>query len=178
MSEEIWVLAPMKEPHYGNYWVSNKGRVKNRKGRILKGGFNTKGYPHVCVKIDGSQFTYKIHRLVATAFLPNPNNLPQVNHIDGNKTNNDVNNLEWCDNSYNHKHKCEHGLNVSLKGEQHGNSKLTEEAVKDIYTSTGSRKEVAQKYEISIATVSAIRNKRLWSWFTDTLDNKGDDYNE
>ena len=60
-----------------------------------------------------------LHRLVALAFIPNPLNKPQINHIDCNKENNCVTNLEWCTNEENHKHKCENGLNVALKGEQH-----------------------------------------------------------
>ena len=57
--------------------------------------------------------------MVAFAFIPNPLNKPQINHIDYNKENNCVTNLEWCTNEENHKHKCENGLNVALKGEQH-----------------------------------------------------------
>ena len=168
--EEIWVLAPMNEPHYGNYWVSNLGRVKNNKGRILKGGFNTKGYPHVCVKLEGVQATYKVHRLVAIAFIPNPNNLPQVNHIDGDKTNNSVENLEWCTGEYNIKHKTENGLCSHIHGEEHPKHILTEEQVVEIYLdNTLTQKELGEVYGVSRSTIQAIKHGRMWKHITDKL---------
>lgn len=63
------------------------------------------GYRGVCIPIDGKYVTKKVHRLVAQTFIPNPNNMPQVNHKDGDKSNNNVSNLEWCTNSYNDKYK-------------------------------------------------------------------------
>ena len=83
-----------------NYQISNKGRVKsNRRGiaKILKPSDNGHGYLKVC--LDGKW--YYIHRLVADVFIPNPHNLPQVNHKDCNRYNNDATNLEWCDMEYN-----------------------------------------------------------------------------
>lgn len=92
---------------YLNYQVSNMGRVKslgddkNRKEKILKGGITKKGYLQVVLCKDGKTKKYYIHRLVAQAFIPNPNNLPQVNHRNEDKTDNRVDNLEWCDGKYN-----------------------------------------------------------------------------
>lgn len=103
--EEIWKEIQGFE---GEYAISNKGNVKNLKsGRILGGGYNSRGYKFVNLK--GKEYT--VHRLVALAFIDNPNNLPQVNHIDENKKNNNVSNLEWCSASYNtnystHKRCC------------------------------------------------------------------------
>lgn len=76
---------------------------------------NKKGYLSVCIR--GKHV--RVHRLVALAFIPNPDNKPQINHKDCNKNNNSVSNLEWCTNSYNHAHKMAHGLNVVPKGDQH-----------------------------------------------------------
>lgn len=89
---------------YPNYQVSNMGRVKSLKfgkERILKSGKNKWGYVLVALCKDGKQKTFKVHRLVASAFIPNPNNLSQINHIDEDKTNNRVDNLEYCDCKYN-----------------------------------------------------------------------------
>lgn len=91
---------------YEGYQVSSLGRVKlldyrqTGKERIMKAG-NKKGYLRIGLCKDGKQKFYRVHRLVATAFIPNPDNLPQVNHKDENKTNNRVENLEWCSAEYN-----------------------------------------------------------------------------
>ena len=93
--EEIWKDIEGLE---GEYAISNKGNVKNLKtGRILGERYGNHGYRFVNLK--GKEYT--VHRLVALAFIPNPNNLPQVNHIDEKKNNNNVSNLEWCSASYN-----------------------------------------------------------------------------
>ena len=92
-----------------SYQVSNKGRVKSLerkvwngsgystiKERILKAGKATNGYLFVALCKNSKRYYYRVHRLVATAFIDNPDNKPQVNHIDENKENNNVENLEWC----------------------------------------------------------------------------------
>ena len=110
--EEIWKDIVGYE---GLYQVSNFGRVKSlakykngnggskfwRKERILKPANTGRGYLMVVLIKEKKRTTYILHRLVAQAFIPNPNNLPQINHKDENKTNNVVSNLEWCDNKYN-----------------------------------------------------------------------------
>ena len=99
--EEIW--CPIKG-YEGLYEVSDKGRVKSLKfgkERILKPVRNTCGYLQVSLYKKGEMKPYRIHRLVAKTFIPNPDNLPQVNHIDENPSNNKSENLEWCDQKYN-----------------------------------------------------------------------------
>lgn len=86
------------------YEVSNLGRVKSfwfNKEKILKPNKTKWGYLYVVLCKDGRKKNYNVHRLVANAFLPNIDNLPEVNHIDEDKTNNRVDNLEWCDKTYN-----------------------------------------------------------------------------
>lgn len=108
--EEEW--RPVKG-YEGLYEVSNMGRVKSLhygKSRILKQITNTNGYMAVDLHKDGTRSPKRVHRLVATAFIPNPHNKPEVNHKDGNKKNNTVDNLEWCTSSYNTKHAYRNGL--------------------------------------------------------------------
>lgn len=102
------------EGYEGLYQISNYGRVKSlkrecwngkawftKKEKILKCIIRKDGYARVCLCKDGKTKDVLVHRLVAIAFIPNPNNLPQVNHKDENKEKNHVSNLEWCDSSYN-----------------------------------------------------------------------------
>lgn len=106
------------KPYKYIYDISDQGRLRNRlTDRILKPRRNSKGYL-IYSGSGGSRGIYiniVIHRAVAESFIPNPNNLPQVNHIDGNKQNNNVNNLEWCSASYNMKHNFNIGLSVPVK---------------------------------------------------------------
>lgn len=101
----------------GQYQVSNLGRVKslkhskrNREDIILKPIVDHKGYYYINIYINGKHSTPRIHRLVAKAFIPNLENKPQINHIDGDKSNNSINNLEWVTNQENQIHAYKIGL--------------------------------------------------------------------
>ena len=96
-----------------NYEVSNYGRIRRKCNKRIKIAETCKsGYPTIRLSygIPGKGTHYSIHKLVAEAFLPNPKGLPCVNHIDGDKTNNYVDNLEWCTYSHNNKHAYDNGL--------------------------------------------------------------------
>jgi hypothetical protein len=96
---EIWKEI---EGYEGLYKISNYGRVKNIKtGRILKSHLNPDGYPIIGLFKDGKQQNIFMHRLVAIAFVENPNNFPFVNHKDENKRNYNIDNLEFCTCKYN-----------------------------------------------------------------------------
>lgn len=109
MADEIWKDIKGYE---GLYQISNLGRVKSlgngnsnkSKLKIMKTTLNHKGYPMISLCKDGVSKKFSVHRLVAEAFIPNPDNLPQVNHIDEVKTNNRIDNLEWCTAEYNVKY--------------------------------------------------------------------------
>ena len=110
MLEEIWKDI---EGYEGLYQVSSWGRVKNsRTGRVLKSGKDMYGYLFVNLYKNGKRTNYKVHRLVAQAFIPNPQNKPQVNHIDEDKENNYVENLEWSTAKENNNHG-EHNSRVA-----------------------------------------------------------------
>lgn len=106
---EDWKIV---DGHGWDYWVSSHGRVMSFKGRyplMLSPGTKS-GYPMVNLVRNGVQKSTCIHRIVASAFLKNPNLLPVVNHKDGDKNNNHVSNLEWCTYSVNNKHAHDTGL--------------------------------------------------------------------
>lgn len=111
----------------GMYQVSDQGRVRSvertvkmkrggreydmrHKGRVLRTTVAKDGYEAVQLTKDSKPHTFKVHRLVAHAFVPNPENLPEINHKDGDKTNNTSSNLEWCTRSHNIRHAFRHGL--------------------------------------------------------------------
>ena len=133
----------------GLYKVSNKGEVMRMAQDIIgkygdvyhkpehllkqsqggKGASEGKGYLQVNLFRGGKMRAHRIHRLVAGAFIPNPFLLPQVNHIDGNKLNNCVDNLEWCDAHHNVRHAYAAGLMKGKNGESNGSHKLSQDAV-------------------------------------------------
>jgi hypothetical protein len=161
----------------GSYQVSSEGKVrslsryvqyKNHKqrmqGRELLPQLNSKGYFRVKV-IDRLHF---IHRLVAQEFIPNPNNLPIVNHKDGNKLNNNSSNLEWVTNAENLQHAYREGFAVSVKGEDKHSNKLTEIEVIWILnnyekgSSEFGRKPLARKFGVSHQTIKNIIDRKKW----------------
>lgn len=117
--QEIWKDIP----NYENlYQISNRGRVKSLHNRhknkkYLKPCPTSKGYMSVSLCKNHTQKSFHIHRLVAENFIPNPNNYPCINHIDENKENNDISNLEWCTYQYNNTygHRIEKSINTRKK---------------------------------------------------------------
>jgi len=127
--EEIW--KDIKD--FENYRVSNYGRIFSKKSnQILKPTSDKKGYLRISFYENGKSNTQKVHRLVANAFICNQNKLQQVNHRDENKENNCVENLEWCDNSYNRNY----GTATARTAEANLNCKSTSIPVKCLETET------------------------------------------
>lgn len=106
LKNEVWKI----NKNYPNNLVSNMGRIKTSRGRILSTRVHFGYLDCRIINKDGKRKSPRIHRLVAETFIPNPNNKPCVNHIDGNKLNNKVKNLEWVTYSENNKHAHENGL--------------------------------------------------------------------
>jgi len=110
---EIW----KSYPYIAGIEVSTFGRVRSAKGYYYKIYTRSNGYLQVQFSMNGKHMNKLVHRLVAETFVPNPNNFPQVNHKDCDRTNNNAINLEWCDNSYNQKYRDKFGIsNAESKG--------------------------------------------------------------
>ena len=164
---------------FDGYQVSNTGlvkskekfikgygsRIKHQKERILKSVPNHSGYHRLTLRSNNKSFNASVHRLVAEAFIPNPLNKTEVNHIDGDKSNNCVSNLEWTTPSENQKHSYKTGLH-SQTGSRNGFSKINESIVSDIrkmYDSGNiSCTAIAHRYKLSVPTVSMIVNRKTW----------------
>ena len=148
-----------------NYSISNNGQVKNIKtNRILKPYAKKDKRLVVTLKFNPKIKKHKlIHRLVAIAFIPNPLNLPEVNHIDGNCQNNNDWNLEWCTGKQNAEHAKKN--NLFCKGSKHGHSKLTEKNVKEILTINNNQThtQLASKFGISRRMINHILNRKNWT---------------
>lgn len=164
------------EGYEGDYQVSNFGRVKSfvvcKTGRIRK-GVPALGYPQVQLKGrgDGTQETRKIHRLVAKAFIPNPENLPEVNHKEGDRGDSREWMIEWSTQSDNMKHAYrELGKRNNLenqKGEGHYNAKFKVEdilKIRELHSSGKfTNKEIAEMYNERTGCISRIITRKRWS---------------
>lgn len=153
--------------HFVVYGKSENTQIRDKK---LRQNVDNNGYMVVSILFvrDGEKnkmSTKSVHRLVAMAFLPNPLNKPQVNHIDGDKSNNNLSNLEWSTASENVRHAYEHNLMCGRQGEDHHLAKLTNqqciELISDILSGS-SNDECAKKYNLHTRYVSLIRHKKRW----------------
>ncbi|MGD0340522.1 MAG: NUMOD4 domain-containing protein [Bacteroidales bacterium] len=173
--EKIWKPIIGYE---GLYEVSNYGEVKSLrricdsrywrpvKERILKSAKSKGGYCGVILSDNKKKKRYLVARLVLIAFIPNPENKPQANHKDGDKSNNTLPNLEWSTRSENQKHAYRIGLKKGLVGDKCGLTKLTEAQVSDIRkiykTGLFSQRIISLEYGVDQSLISYIVNRKTW----------------
>lgn len=163
------------------YQISNLGRLKSlerkvktkgdafrvKKEKTVKLKFNRfNGYLFHQLSINGIKKNFHIHRLVALAFIPKIENKPEVNHIDGNKSNNHISNLEWCTKSENMSHSYKTNLHKPTKGSINGMAKLTEEIVfqiKNEYHNEGvTVRSLAISHNVADSCISRIVHGKRW----------------
>lgn len=163
--EELWKDIKGFE---GAYQISNKGRVRSiprkgtRKNEIRSISYTLDGYAKVRMIYKGKDKTARVHRLVAEAFIPNIDGKETVNHIDGNKKNNCVDNLEWADRHEQMKHAYQNNLKKPMIGCLNGNSKFTNEQIEEIrkeyipYSKEHGTVALGRKYGVNNSTIGDI----------------------
>ncbi len=183
--DEIWKDIP---GFAGKYLASNHGRIRSSeqrvrhcprgiwmdrviKDRVLKTNSDSNGYKRTTLTIEGSSRQYLVHRLVAMTFIPNPNNLPYVNHIDACKYNNKVDNLEWVTHEGNMAHAASLGLMPSMSGPGMDSpaAKLTDDCVRKIKRRLADGEwatAIAHDYPVSPSAIREIKAGRSWSHIT------------
>lgn len=164
----------------GVYEVSSIGRVRSldhmvlgryggfvrKPGKVLRLKVEKTGYHRVCLRRPGHAFSATVHRLVAETFIPNQDGLPVVNHKDGDKVNNCVENLEWCTYKQNSIHAIQNSLYEHSRGESVCGAKLTESdviSVRNLYADgLLSQKAIADQFGIGQDAISLIVNRKRW----------------
>lgn len=183
MADEIWKPISGYE---GYYEVSTLGRVRGVdrtrrmvskkglehtafvKGVTIKPHYDSRGcYQIVGLNKNGKHHTRLVHRLVAETFIPNQDNLPEVNHIDEDKTNNAVSNLEWCDHLYNNRYGTKL---TSSQGEKNAMNKFSEKTIRSIRSEynpsspDGTLTALSKKHGVSVPHVRSIVTGFRWGW--------------
>lgn len=166
--QEIWEPLKCTVEHGDNYEVSTYGRVRNTiTKKNLKLSKSKRGYVSVALYLHQKPKRYFVHTLVALAFIPNPENKPQVNHIKGKeKDNNWIGNLEWATQSENMKHAYSTGLEKVRRGTKIKTSKLTEKNVVDIkklLMQGHTQQSIADRFNISRGNIKNIQLGTHWS---------------
>ena len=156
----------MKQYKDTPYFITDDGKVF-RNGKEIKGGLTKKGYKKIIMCFDKKVHTFSTHRLVGELYLDNPDNKPQINHIDGNKLNNHYTNLEWVTNQENCNHR-DNILNKKNIGEKSSMAKLTEDEaiyIKENYQSRhpdfGST-PLSKRFGVTNRTILSIANNERW----------------
>jgi len=146
---------------FPNYRVSNFGNVWSKKNNIVLKPYKTnRGYLTVGFWLNGKKKRLSIHRLVAQAFLPNPDNLPEVNHINGCKTDNSLKNLEWASGRNN----VLHAYQTKLRKTKLSKTQVAE--IKNLIEKGLTQRKTASKYNVSHSTIGEINRGEIWGQVT------------
>jgi len=183
LPDEIWKPVLNFE---GLYLISNHGRVKSinfnneKHSQLIKQSASKKGYLRVRINKENKRYTLNVHRMVATAFIPNPDNKPQINHSDGNKKNNHTTNIEWSTNQENQDHARKNGL-ILPPPKGYDNSCSMEVFQYNKYTlelieKWGSMSEASRALKIPTTNISKSCNRKrivaggfIWRYADDEL---------
>lgn len=151
---------------YINFERKNDGMITRKlTGKVLKPG-TIEGYEYVNLTKNGIRKTYPIHRLVAKAFIPNPLAKPSVNHIDNNRTNNNVKNIEWCTPMENSAHAKKQNRCWSPRGDNHARTRIKEKeipVIRKMIQDGFKITEIAKLYKVSQPTISDIKSGKTYS---------------
>lgn len=164
--EEVWEIIPLPQLK-SIYSVSNIGRVRNnRTGRILKHSYDRRGYDRITFSVSTEDFKFYVHRLVLISFkVPNSDNKSDVNHINGNPSDNRLINLEWATRMENIHHACSIGLMAAGRG----NVFLNREKVLEIRSKhkpgvSGCLHKIAEEYGLEYKHVAKIIYREIWKF--------------
>ena len=156
---------------YNNYYITRDAEVFNKYGKKLSPVDNGKGYLILNINIDGKRRCKAIHRMVAEAFIPNPFNLPEVNHKDANRKNNDIENLEWVTHGQNIKHSF-NMQNRSAKGSNNANAIISEQTAIEIceLLSKGLKASHIRDLGYPYTVVRRIKARATWCYISENYN--------
>jgi hypothetical protein len=154
--EELWKIVD----GYPDYLVSSLGKVMSNKGGksiVLSKRYHNKGYIQYIIRNENGGRSFKAHRMVAEAFIPNAENKPQINHINGIKDDNRVENLEWCTNLENARHSWTNGRKA-ISGQEHHKTKLSEPDIIFIRNSDLPSRALGRMFGVNKSSILRVRN--------------------